>query len=74
MEVLSVTGFPQALEIMEYLENPPKKVQCMEKSWNLKKKTEYSSKNDGILGSNLTKPPVAKKLAVGHMCVQQLVF
>ena len=33
-----ISGFPQALEIMENLENH-KKVQCMEKSWNLKKKT-----------------------------------
>ena len=31
------TGFPQALEITENLENPLKKVPCMEKSWNLKK-------------------------------------
>ena len=23
---------------------------------------------------NLTKPPVARKLAVGHLCVRQLVF
>ena len=30
------TGFPQALEIMENLENHPK-IPCMEKSWNLKK-------------------------------------
>ena len=30
-----ITGFPQALEIMENLENH-KKVPCMEKSWNLK--------------------------------------
>ena len=30
------TGFPQALEIMENLENH-KKVPCLEKSWNLKK-------------------------------------
>ena len=28
-------GFPQALEIMENLENNEKKVPCMEKSWNL---------------------------------------
>ena len=24
--------------------------------------------------NNLTKPPVARKLAVGHLCVRQLVF
>ena len=28
---------PQALEIMENLENQEKKVSCIEKSWNLKK-------------------------------------
>ena len=31
------SGFPQALEIMENLENHQKKVPWMEKSWNLKK-------------------------------------
>ena len=33
------TGFPQALEIMENLKKSLKKAPCMEKSWNLKKKT-----------------------------------
>ena len=41
-----------------------KKVPCMEKSWNLKK-SEKSWK---------MKPTVARKLAVGHLCVRQLVF
>ena len=41
------------------------KVPCMEKSWNLKK-TEQSWKNHGILCNNLTKLPVARKLAVRH--------
>ena len=41
-----------------------KKLPCMEKSWNLKK-----MKNHGILRNNMTKPPVARKLAVGHLCV-----
>ena len=45
----------------------------MEKSWNLKK-PEKSWKNHGILWNNLTEPPVARKLAVGHLCVRQLVF
>ena len=31
-------------------------------------KTEYSWKNHGIMWNNLTKPPVARKLAVGHKC------
>ena len=35
------SGFPQALEIVENLENHKEKVPCMEKSWNLKK-TEKS--------------------------------
>ena len=39
----SKTGFPQALEIMENLENH-KKVPCMEKSWNLKKKMNNPGK------------------------------
>ena len=30
--------------------------------------------NHEILWNNLTKPPVARKLAVGHLCVWQLVF
>ena len=30
------TGFPQALETMENLENHLKKVPCIEKSWSLK--------------------------------------
>ena len=30
--------------------------------------------NHGILWNNLTKPPEARKLAVGHLCVRQLVF
>ena len=38
----------------------------MEKTWNLKKKTEQSWKNHGILCNNLTKLPVARKLAVRH--------
>ena len=38
------TGFPRALEIMEYLENH-KKVLCMKKSWNLKKKIMEKSWN-----------------------------
>ena len=42
----------------------------MEKSWNLKK----ARKNHGILWNNLKEPPVARKLAVGHLCVRQLVF
>ena len=46
------SGFPQALEIMENLENHYDNV---EKSWNLK--------NHGILYNNLAKPPVAKKLS-----------
>ena len=33
-----------------------------------------SWKSHGILWNNLTKPPVARKLAVGHLCVRQLVF
>ena len=33
-------GFPQALEIMENLKSHQKKVPCMEKSWNLKKKKQ----------------------------------
>ena len=37
----------------------------MEKSWNLKK-PELSWKNHGILWNILTKPPVARKLAVRH--------
>ena len=40
-----------------------KKVPCMEKSWNLKKTT---LNNHGISQNNLTKPPVARKLAVRH--------
>ena len=36
MYAADITGFPQALEIMENLEIH-KKVPCMEKSWNLKK-------------------------------------
>ena len=44
----------------------------MEKSWSLKKK-RIILKNHGILCNNLTKPPVARKLAVGHLCVRQLV-
>ena len=38
------------------------------------KNPEKSWKNHGILLKNMTKPPVARKLAVGHMCVRQLVF
>ena len=30
--------------------------------------------NHGILSNNLTKPPVARKLAVGHLHVRQLVL
>ena len=39
----------------------------MKKSWNLKKKLN----NHGI---SMTKPPVARNLAVGHLCVRQLFF
>ena len=38
-DIVPLAGFPQALEIMENLENHYKKfheVPCMEKSWNLK--------------------------------------
>ena len=35
--MISYAGFPQALEIMENLENHEKKVPCMKKSWNLEK-------------------------------------
>ena len=45
----------------------------MEKSWILKK-PEKPWKNHGILFNNLTKPPVARKLAVGHSHVGQLGF
>ena len=31
-----MSGFPQALEIMENLEHHEKKAPCMEKSWNWK--------------------------------------
>ena len=37
---LLIAVFTQALEIMENLENHQQKVPCMEKSWNLEKKTE----------------------------------
>ena len=37
IETFITSGFPQALEIMENLENPRKKVPCMENSWNWKK-------------------------------------
>ena len=36
-QVYIFTGFPQNLEIMENRENQPKKVPCMEKSWNFEK-------------------------------------
>ena len=35
---------------------------------------EKKMDNHGILLNNVTKPPVARKLAVGHLYVQQLVF
>ena len=57
---------------MESLENHLKNP-CMEKSGNLKK-PEYSLKNHRILWNDLTKSPVARKLAVRHLCVRQLVF
>ena len=38
------SGFPQALEIMENLEITKKKVPCMKKSWNLKKKLNNHGK------------------------------
>ena len=37
-------------------------------------KFENNLNNHGILLNNLTKPPVARKLAVRHFCVRQLVF
>ena len=67
-----LTGVPQALEITENLKNHLKNVPCIEKSWNLKKKKlNNHEKNHGILWNNLTKPPVARKLAVGHLCMQE---
>ena len=45
---MNVTGFPQAQEIMESLENQKKKVPCMEKSWNLKKKLNNHGKIMGV--------------------------
>ena len=68
------TGFPQAQEIMESLENHENS-SMYRKSWNLKH-PESSWKNLGILWNNLTKLPVARKLAVRHqyLCVWQLVF
>ena len=37
-------------------------------------KTWIIMENHGILWNNLTKPPVARKLAARHLCVRQLVF
>ena len=45
----------------------------MDKSWNLKKKWIIVEKS-WYLWNNLTIPPVARKLAVGHTGVWQLVF
>ena len=62
----SLTGFPQALEIMENLEIT-KKIPSMEKSWNLKKKhIKIIMEKSQILLNNLTKLTVAGKLAVRH--------
>ena len=65
-----------------------KKVPCMEKSWNLKNNNriimekswnfvKYYDKTTSCQKTScrtLTKPPVAKKLPVGHTSVRLLVF
>ena len=50
-----------------------KKIHAWKKSWNLKKNWIIMEKTWN-LWNNLTKPPVARKLAVGHSHVRQLVF
>ena len=45
----------------------------MEKSWNYKKRNNHG-KIVEFWENNLGKPAVARKLAVRHLCVGQLVF
>ena len=70
MATFVVSGFPQALEIME---NHLNKFHAWENHGILKNLNNHG-KNYGILVNNLTKSPVARKLAVGQLGVRQLVF
>ena len=55
---LTILGVPQALENLENQSKNSMHGKIMEFEKNL---------NNGILWNNLTKPQVARKLAVGHM-------